>query len=166
MSVEIHQVTPYKADIAHALALKKRHLRGRHETLTSAIAVFLNEYIGILKRSPETAAHGLGLPLKTIYNWFNAGRLKLSFADLPDKGIRRKLQSDGRRQVSVHGRSIETRPESVKARQIFGHFQVDNIQSGKKRGDVLVTITERLSQQHIMCHVSVRMIFAIYHAII
>ncbi|MCT3054472.1 helix-turn-helix domain-containing protein, partial [Leuconostoc citreum] len=40
VSVEIHQVTSYKAEIAHALALKKRHLRGRHDTLTPAIAVF------------------------------------------------------------------------------------------------------------------------------
>ena len=52
VSIEIHQVTPYKAEIAHALALKKRHLRGRHDTLTSAIAVFLNHHIGILKGSP------------------------------------------------------------------------------------------------------------------
>ncbi|OQJ74198.1 hypothetical protein BMS83_10030 [Leuconostoc pseudomesenteroides] len=58
--------------------------------------------------------------------------------DLPDKGIRQKRQSDGRRQVFVHGRSIETRPESVKARQTFGHFEVDTMQSGKRRGDVLV----------------------------
>ncbi|WP_238374668.1 helix-turn-helix domain-containing protein, partial [Leuconostoc mesenteroides] len=78
VSIEIHQVTPYKAEIAHALALKKRHLHGRHDTLTPAIAVFLNHHIGILKGSPETAAHVLGLPFKTIYNWLNAGRLKLS----------------------------------------------------------------------------------------
>ncbi|MCP9301475.1 IS30 family transposase [Leuconostoc mesenteroides] len=52
VSIEIHQVTPYKAEIAHALALKKRHLRGRHDTLTPAIAVFLNHRIGILKWSP------------------------------------------------------------------------------------------------------------------
>ena len=69
------------------MALKKRHLRGRHDTLTPAIAVFLNHHIGILKWSPETTTHVLGLPFKTIYNWLNAGRLKLSLADLPDKGI-------------------------------------------------------------------------------
>ncbi|MGZ0001504.1 IS30 family transposase [Leuconostoc mesenteroides] len=156
VSIEIHQVTPYKAEIAHALALKKLHLRGRHHTLTPAIAVFLNEHIGILKWSPETAAHVLGLPFKTIYNWLNAGRLKLSLADLPDKGSRQKRQSDGRRQVFVHGRSIETRPESVKTRQTFGHFEVDTMQSGKRRGDVLVTITERLSRQHIVRQVTGR----------
>ena len=154
VSVEIHQVTPYKADIAHALALKKRHLRGRHHTLTPAIVVFLNEHIGILKWSPATAAYVLGLPFKTIYNWLNAGQLKLSVVDLPDKGIRQKRQSNGRRQVFVHGRLIESRPKSVVARQEFGHFEVDTMQSGKKRGDVLVTITERLSRQHIVRHVS------------
>ncbi|MBZ1534412.1 IS30 family transposase, partial [Leuconostoc mesenteroides] len=73
-----------------------------------------------------------------------------------DKGIRQKRQSDGRRQVFVHGRSIETRPESVKARQTFGHFEVDTMQSGKRRGDVLVTITERLSRQHIVRRVTGR----------
>lgn len=65
-------------------------------------------------------------------------------ADLPDKGIRQKRQSDGRRQLFVHGRSIETRPERVKAQQTFGHFEVDTMQLGKRRGNALVTITERL----------------------
>lgn len=54
VSIEIHQVTPYKAEIAHALALKKRHLRGRHGTLTPAIAVFLNHhnwYIEVVTRN-------------------------------------------------------------------------------------------------------------------
>lgn len=40
VSVEIHQVTPYKADIAHALALKKRHLRGHHHINTSYRCLF------------------------------------------------------------------------------------------------------------------------------
>ena len=48
VSIEIHLVTPYKAEIAHALTLKKRHLRGRHDTLTPALSVFLNHHIGIL----------------------------------------------------------------------------------------------------------------------
>ncbi len=44
----------------------------------------------------------------------------------------------------------------MKARQTFGHFEVDTIQSDKQRGDVLVTITERLSRQHILRHVTGR----------
>ncbi|MDG9751076.1 helix-turn-helix domain-containing protein, partial [Leuconostoc mesenteroides] len=130
VSVEIHQVTPYKADAAHELALNKRYLRGRPCTPTTAIGFFLNHHIGILRWSPETAAHILGLPFKTIYNWINNGLIKLKMSDLPGKGIRRKRQSDGRRQVFVHGRWIETRPESMKARQTFGHFEVDTMQLG------------------------------------
>ncbi|EEJ41711.1 hypothetical protein LME05_16300 [Leuconostoc mesenteroides subsp. cremoris] len=44
----------------------------------------------------------------------------------------------------------------MKARQTFGHFEVDTMQSGKQRGDVLVTITERLSRQHIVRQVTGR----------
>ena len=54
VSIEIHQVTPYKAEIAHALALKKRHLRGRHDTLTPAIAGFFESphwYIEVVTRN-------------------------------------------------------------------------------------------------------------------
>lgn len=46
--------------------------------------------------------------------------------------------------------------KAVMLRQEFGHFEVDTMQSGKTRGDVLVTITERLSRQHIVRHVSGR----------
>ncbi|MGX7063188.1 helix-turn-helix domain-containing protein, partial [Leuconostoc mesenteroides subsp. cremoris] len=35
ISVEIRQVTPYNAKQAHQLALAKRHIRGRHSTLTA-----------------------------------------------------------------------------------------------------------------------------------
>ena len=156
ISVEIRQVTPYNAKQAHQLALAKRHIRGRHSTLTADIAVFLNQHIGVLKWSPETAAHVLDIPFKNIYNWINHGLLKVKCSDLPDKGIRQKRQADGRRQVFIHGRSIESRPASVTTRQEFGHFEVDTMQSGKQRGDVLVTITERLSGQHIVRHVSGR----------
>ncbi|CUW10965.1 helix-turn-helix domain-containing protein [Leuconostoc gelidum subsp. gasicomitatum] len=120
VSVEIHQVTPYKADTAHELALNKRHLRGRPCTLTTPIEVFLNHHIGILKWSPETAAYFLRLPFKTIYNWINNGLLKLKLSDLP---AAESVNLDGRRQVFVHGRSIDTRPESVKARQTFERFR-------------------------------------------
>ena len=66
--------------------------------------------------------------------------LKVKLSDLPDKGIRRKRQSDGRRRVFAHGRSIEKRPKTVKLRQEFGHFEVDTMQSGKKRGEVFVQL--------------------------
>ena len=68
--------------------------------------------------------------------------------------------------VFAHGRSIEQRPKSVALRQEFGHFEVDMMQSGETRGDVLVTITERLSRQHIIRHVSGRNSHAVTPVII
>lgn len=49
VSVEIHQVAPYKSDITHELALNKRHLRGRHCKVTSDMTILLNHHIGVLK---------------------------------------------------------------------------------------------------------------------
>lgn len=96
ISGEIRQVTPHNAKQAHQLALAKCHIRGRHSTLTADIAVFLNQQIGVLKWSPETAAHVLDIPFKNIYTWINHGLLKVKYSDLPDKGIRQKRQADSR----------------------------------------------------------------------
>ncbi len=54
----------------------------------------------------------------------------------------------------------------MKERQKFGHFEVDTMQWDKRRGDVLVTITERLSRQHIVRHVSGRNSQAVTSALI
>ena len=166
ITYELNRIKPYNAQQAHHLAQCNRHKHGRHPTLTPEISAFLNHHIGILKWSPETAAHVLGIAFKPLYNWIHHGLLKIKLSDLPDKGIRHKRQSDGRRRVFAHGRSIEKRPKAVQLRQEFGHFEVDTMQSGKTRGDVLVTITERLIRQHIMRHVSGRNSQAVTPAII
>ncbi|TOY71193.1 IS30 family transposase, partial [Leuconostoc citreum] len=166
IAYELKRITPYNATIADTLAKQNKHKHGRCSSLTPELSAFLNYHIGILKWSPETAAHVLGIAFKTIYNWINHGLLKIKVSDLPDKGIRRQRQFDGRRHVFAHGRSIEKRPKTVQLRQEFGHFEVDTMQSGKTRGDVLVTITERLSRQHIVRHVSGRNSQAVTPAII
>lgn len=149
ITYELNRIKPYNAQQAHHLAQCNQHKYGRHPDLTPEISTFLNHHIGILQWSPLTAAHVLGIAFKTIYNWIHHGLLKIKASDLPDN----KRQSDGRRRVFAHGRSIEKRPKAVSLRQEFGHFEVDTMQSGKVRGDVLVTITERLSRQHIVRHV-------------
>ncbi len=54
---------------------------------------------------------------------------------------RKKL---GERLVS-HGRSIEERPQEVKARKTFGfgYFEADTVLSGKRRGQAVTTFVER-----------------------
>ncbi|MEX0380704.1 IS30 family transposase [Leuconostoc sp. MS02] len=166
IAYEIKRVSPYNAEIAKHLAKENRQRRGRRNCLTPEIAAFLNQHLGVYKWSPETAAHELGIAFKTIYNWIDDGLLSVGLSDLPDQGTRRKRSHDGRHRVFAHGRSIEQRPKSVALRQRLGHFEVDTMQSGKTRGDVLVTITERFSRQHIVRHVSGRNSHAVTPAII
>lgn len=64
-------------NLAHTLAKQNEQKHGRFSCLTPEISAFLNYHIGILKWSPETAAHVLGLAFKTIYNWINHGLLKV-----------------------------------------------------------------------------------------
>ncbi|MCT4404101.1 hypothetical protein EFT43_04050 [Leuconostoc falkenbergense] len=69
---------------------------------------------------------------------------------LPDNGLRQKRQFDGRRHVSVHGRSIESRLKYVQAQQTFGYFGVETIKTVKKHNELLVTMTGRLGRQQHM----------------
>lgn len=71
-------------------------------------------------------------------------------AVLPDNCLRQKRQFDGRRHVSVHGRSIKSRLKYVQVRQMFGYFWVETMRMGNKHGDVLVIITGRLILQQYM----------------
>lgn len=124
---ELNRIHPDNAQQTHHLAQCNQHKHGRHPSLTPEISAFLNHHIGILKwspKTPEAAAHVLGIAFKTIYNWIHHGLLKIKVSDLPDKGIRGKRQCDRRRRVFVHGRSIEKRPKAVQLRQEFGHFEV------------------------------------------
>ena len=105
ITYELNRIKPYDAQQAHHLAQCNQHQHGRHSSLTPEISAFLNHKIGILKWSPETAAHVLGIAFKTIYNWIHHGLLKIKIYDLPDKGIRHKRESDGRRRVFAYGHS-------------------------------------------------------------
>lgn len=106
--------------------------------------------IDVLKWSPETAAHVIKRPFKTIYNWLIASLLKQAMADLPDKSIRQKRRYNGKRQMFVQWSFYWIETKNVQLRQDFGHFEVDMMQSSKKRGDILVTITERLIRHNIL----------------
>ena len=44
------------------------------------------------------------------------------------------------------GRSIEERPQEVKTRKTFGHFEADTVLSGKRRGQAVATFVERQSR--------------------
>ena len=87
----------------------------------------------------------VGIAYKTIYNWIDQGILDIQPSDLPDRGIRRHRAKETRGTFS-HGRSIEERPQEVKTRKTFGHFEADTVLSGKRRGQAVATFVERQSR--------------------
>ena len=84
---------------------------------------------------------------KTIYNYIDLGLMEIKNADLPMKlriNTKPKRVRASKRKL---GECIENRPDSVNARQEFGHWEIDTV-IGKKSGNdcVLLTLAERMSR--------------------
>jgi IS30 family transposase len=99
--------------------------------------------------SPEQIANTVTLgqvSFKTIYNWLYQGKLHSGNLDtLRHKGKRHK-PAEKRGRFAV-GLSISQRPEEVKSREVFGHWELDTMVSsrGNSKG-CLATFAERKSR--------------------
>ena len=82
-----------------------------------------------------------GVSTKTLYNWIDAGLLKIQPMDLLLK-VRRKKQSKARVQKRIYGKSIDERPKEVENRVEFGHWEGDSI-IGKNQQGQIITLIER-----------------------
>jgi len=98
--------------------------------------------------SPEQIANtetfGI-VSFKTIYNWLYAGKLRgADTQHLRHKGKRRKAEKRGKFATET---PISERPEEVKHRQIFGHWELDTMVSsrGESKG-CFATFVERKSR--------------------
>jgi transposase, IS30 family len=92
---------------------------------------------------------------KTIYNWIYQGKFFLNEKVLRHKGsCRRPPEKRGKFAV---GLSISERPEEVKDRQIFGHWELDSMVSsrGKSKG-CFATFVERKSRLYTVLKMSDR----------
>lgn len=98
----------------------------------------------IVGRLPE-----LKLSFKTIYRWLYLGLLsKVNITVLRHKGKRQKpVETRGRFNV---GASINQRPNEVKKRNTFGHWELDTVVSsrGKSKG-CLATFAERKTRMYL-----------------
>ena len=98
--------------------------------------------------SPEQIANTVTLGIvgfKTIYNWIYAGILpKISINNLRQKGKRRKAEKRGKFSM---GTPISERPNEVKSRDAFGHWELDSMVSsrGESKG-CFATFVERKSR--------------------
>ncbi len=136
----------YDADQAQEDCEKKLTHRGRKTLLTENLREFVRGIILEQRWSFEVIAHILQMPFKTLYNWLDKGWLDIKREVLPDHGVRYRKSHDGRGQYTGGAKFINQRPDEANLRQEIGHFEVDTILSGKTRGEVLATFTDRKSR--------------------
>lgn len=84
---------------------------------------------------------------KTLYNYIDAGLVKIANIDLPLKVKRSPKKKRVRQHKKLIGTSIEERPERVNNRSEFGHWEIGK---KSKSDDVLLTITERKTRKEII----------------
>lgn len=88
------------------------------------------------------------ISIPTVYSYIKKGVfLNLTQKALPRHGIKKneyqKIKKKGPAKAPA-GESIEKRPEEVKTREEFGHWEMDTVYSGKNKSTVaLLVLTER-----------------------
>ena len=126
----------YEAIEANKDHKSKSSCKGRKPKVTDTIKNVIHDQLNA-KWSPEQITSTLlgGIVcFKTIYNWLYSGFIEFDLRKLRRKGISRKSkETRGRFNV---GRSIRKRPNIVKKRVEFGHWELDTVVSsrGKSKG--------------------------------
>ena len=88
---------------------------------------------------------------KTLYRYIDLGLVALKNIDLPLKVSRNTKKKRTRQHKKVLGASIEQRPQHIDERQEFGHWEIDTVLGNRKKGAVLLTLTERKTRkEHIL----------------
>ena len=117
------------------------------------LAEYLERKIAKDKYSPEAALGQIkkdGLEFKatiskqTLYHYIDMGLfLHLTNKDLPYKGKRTSHYHKVRPRRAPFGKSIETRPDHIKNREEFGHWEMDCVEGKKGTKKALLVLTER-----------------------
>lgn len=126
------------------------------------LAEYIEEKIIEDKYSPEAALAAAAesgiefttsISVRTLYRYIDKGIfLKLTNKDLPVKGKRKKHNKRVKVQKRASaGESIENRPDEVKDREIFGHWEMDTVKG--KQGvtkPCMLVLTERKTRDEII----------------
>lgn len=126
------------------------------------LAEYIEEKIIEDKYSPEAALAAAAesgiefttsISVRTLYRYIDKGIfLKLTNKDLPVKGKRKKHNKRVKVQKRASaGESIENRPDEVKNREIFGHWEMDTVKG--KQGvtkSCMLVLTERKTRDEII----------------
>ena len=164
---------PYNAVDAHNNYLFKRGLsKGQYKLRKfSNMAKFIEDKILIDKWAPDVIVgfmktHNFfnkdgfcSISTPTIYNAIRLGIIKVKLTDtrrmkeFPEYKYQNKFSLPANK-ISY---SIENRPEEIKNRSIFGHFEIDTV-IGTSRGkhECLLTITERKTKYEMIFKISAK----------
>ena len=126
------------------------------------LAEYIEDKIVNDKYSPEAALAAAAqsgiefktsISVRTLYRYIDNGIfLKLTNKDLPIKGKKKKHNKKVKVQKRASaGESIENRPEEVKGREIFGHWEMDTVKG--KQGitkSCMLVLTERKTRKEII----------------
>lgn len=111
------------------------------------------------KYSPEAAQHILGFECctKTIYNYVHAGYMDLAVDQLPYARKKKKKKDKSEKAKTMpRGTSIENRPEAVKNRDTYGHWEMDTVYSSKDDKTCLLVLSERMGREELIFQIKNR----------
>lgn len=168
-NLEEHYV--YKADYAQMVSEQNMSNRGRNLKIGSdyAFSEYVEDMVKNKKYSPEALlmhAENENLQfktsvcVKTLYNYFDMGLfLSASCEDLPYKKQKRKKKEKVSK-VSLNnrsGRSIEKRDKEIQKRESYGHWEMDTVVGGQKKGKAcLLVLSERMTREEIIIKIKDR----------
>ena len=170
----------YKADYAQMKSEQNMSNRGRNLKIGSdyKLVAYIEDMVRNRKYSPEALllhAQNEGLVFdtkicaKTIYNYFDMGLfLNADWHDLPQK---KKKAEKKERKSSValnnrSGRSINERDPAVMNRDTYGHWEMDTVVGGQKKGlSCLLVLSERMTREEIVIKMKNKKASSVVHAL-
>lgn len=163
LSSELIPYKVYKADYAHRDYLEKQTAKGADFKIGNdfELVEFIENKIINEKWSPETVIGYINthpdlnfqteICFKTLYNYIHAG-LFLNVRESDLKHYHKKKQKQGK-EIALHnirGKSITERPEEIKDREEFGHWEMDTVIGQRDKKSCLLVLSERKTRTEII----------------
>jgi transposase, IS30 family len=157
---EWEEVEIYSADIAQQKYNYNIEAKGQELKIGSNIEIInkIEKMIKEEKKSPEVVAYELKkeglleITARTIRNYIYEGNV----FDLTEKDMiynKEHKSKNKEKRIAKHTppeKSIEYRPEAANNRSEYGHWEGDLIIGKRKKGWVLLTLTERMTREEII----------------
>lgn len=170
----------YKADYAQMVSERNMSNRGRDLKIGSdyKLVAYIEDMVRNQKHSPEALllhAKNEGLEFdtkicaKTIYNYFDMGLfLNADWHDLPQKKAAKK-KKERKSSVALNnrsGRSISERDADILERKEYGHWEMDTVVGGQKKGlSCLLVLSERMTREEIVIKMKNKKASSVVHVL-